>query len=237
MGRIIRELCAQHDCTISFIYDTHQEEYADLPEQSVLDRTDVLVEFTVPQAVLANVKLAAEKKTNMIIGTTGWYRDIEEVKSIVEGAGIGVLYAQNFSIGVQLFLKMVKYAATLVNAFPEYDISVHERHHNKKADAPSGTAFKIAETILKQVERKEVAYTANPDKVPNPSELYMSAERIGNVPGTHTVLIDGLVDSIELTHTARSREGLAIGALNAAHWIKNKQGLFTIEDMIDELDA
>lgn len=234
MGRIIHSLAESQGCTVSFIYDPHSEEHAAPPDAEAFAQTDVAVEFTVPESAVRNIALAAAHKTNIVVGTTGWYERMNEVRSIVETAGIGLLYAQNFSIGVQLFLRIVREAAALADRFDEYDIAVHEAHHNRKADAPSGTALRIGEEILAQVQRKKRLFTENPNKVPDPEELYVSSQRVGNVPGTHTVTLDGEVDTIEITHRARNRQGLALGALKAAKWIKNKHGLYTIEDMLHE---
>ena len=234
MGKEVERFAPTTGSTIVAIYDPKSEEYGVFPSTESWEKTDVIVEFTSPASVLQSVTLAAGEKKPIVIGTTGWYDHYDEVKAVVDTSGIGLLYAQNFSVGVQLFLRIVREAAIMINAYDEYDISMHERHHKHKADAPSGTAYRIAEEILRVHPRKKTIYIDNPDKKPVETELYVSAERVGNVTGTHSVLIDGVCDSIELTHTARNREGFALGALRAAEWLKGKTGIFTIEDMIDD---
>jgi 4-hydroxy-tetrahydrodipicolinate reductase len=236
MGKEIQRLASEQDTSLQWIYDSNNPQHDNRPNDTALSDTDVIIEFTIPDAVLENIRYACSVKKNIIVGTTGWYDKIDEVRGMVEAAGIGLFYAQNFSIGIQLFLRMIKHVAKLMDQFPEYDISLHERHHNRKADAPSGTALKIAHDILDSVERKTKIYVENPDKVPVPEELYVSSERVGNVPGTHIISMDSNADSIQLVHSARNREGFASGAVKAAHWIKGKTGMYSIEDMIDELN-
>jgi len=237
MGQEIVRLADTSKFEIVWIYDSHVNEYGAFPGNDAIGRTDVILDFTHPSSAKNNILRAVEWKKNIIVGTTGWYGEMEEIGGSVHQAGIGMLYAQNFSIGVHLFMSIVRMAAKALNRMEEYDICVHERHHRLKADSPSGTAYKLADIILQSIHRKTEVNVDNPDEVPSPSTLYLSSERVGSVPGTHSVFIDGNADSIELIHTARNREGLALGALTAAQWIHGKKGLYTIEDMIHELIA
>ena len=200
-----------------------------------LQHADVCIDFTHPDAVLANIKKAAELKKNIVVGTTGWYERLDAVKTLVDSSGIGLLYAPNFSLGVNLFLRIVKEAAQLIAPFDAYDAAGHEVHHNQKADIPSGTAIAIANTMLNALPQKKRACFGNEPFARDASLLHFSSLRCGSVPGTHTVTFSSPIDSITLTHEAHSREGFAIGALTAAEWLHGKKGLFTIDDLINTL--
>lgn len=183
-----------------------------------IQSADVCIDFSHPDVVLANIKMAAELKKNIVVGTTGWYEHLPDIKTLIEVKGTGFLYSPNFSIGIHLFMKIVSRAAELLNSHQEYDVGGCESHHNQKADAPSGTAKALTE-ILKNYY----------DKAQN---LQFSSIRCGHIPGTHTVLFDSPADSITLTHTARNREGFAQGAVCAAEWLHGKKGFYTLDDML-----
>lgn len=186
-----------------------------------LQQADLCMEFTHPESVLNNIRRVAELKKELIIGTTGWHDKIEQVQSIVRENQMGALYSPNFSIGVNLLLEILTHASKIMNGFEEYDVAGIECHHNKKKDSPSGTALEIARTIEEQIERI--------DQVP------FSALRCGSIPGTHTVLFDSPYDTISITHEARSREGFARGAVQAAEWLRGKKGLYTFADCMQEI--
>jgi 4-hydroxy-tetrahydrodipicolinate reductase len=193
---------------------------------------DVCIEFSHPDAVLKNIEILADLKKPIVVGTTGWYDKLDEVKEIVGKNQIGLIYSPNFSIGVHLFHKMVAHAAQIMQQFDLYDVGGIEMHHNQKADSPSGTALTLAQTILDHFPRKTKIVTELSDK-PKKEELHFASLRCGSIPGTHTVHFDSPVDSISLTHTARNREGFSRGAIMAGEWIINKQGLYTLNDMIN----
>ena len=156
-----------------------------------------------------------------MIGTTGWQKDYHEVEALVKDSRIGFLYSPNFSIGVALFLQLIEKANALIRPFKQYDVAGIETHHNKKVDAPSGTAKAIEEKMNATLE-EEIA------------PLKFSSVRVGSVPGIHTLVFDSQEDTITLTHTARSREGFASGALIAANWLHGKKGIYTLNDMLQE---
>jgi 4-hydroxy-tetrahydrodipicolinate reductase len=199
------------------------------------DSFDVAIDFTTPEAAVQNIKWLARHGKQIVVGTTGWYAQKDDVQKIVAQQGIGLVYSPNFTIGVYLFLRIVRAAAQEYQAFPEFDIAVRETHHAQKVDAPSGTALRIGETILNEWHRKRQVFTgALSGKLPADA-LQISSARLGTVAGEHTVTIDSASDSIALTHTAKNRSGFATGALRAAAWIQGKKGLFTMDDMMNDL--
>lgn len=208
--------------------------YRELTADILMD-CDVCIEFTLPEAVLNNIKHIAEAGKPMVIGTTGWYNQLDNVRQWVNAANTALIYAPNFSLGVNLFYKMVACAADIINKFDNYDISGLEIHHNKKADSPSGTAKKIVEILLKRIDRKKAAFYNKLDRRIESDELHFASIRCGAVPGMHKVLFDSEADSIELSHTARNRVGFAFGSVLAAEWIVSRKGTFTIDDFLEDL--
>ena len=196
---------------------------------------DVCVDFTHPDSVIDNVEKISKFRKNIVVGTTGWYNNMDEVKKIVKNAKIGLIWSGNFSIGVNIYFRVIESAARVINKFSDYDLFVHEFHHNKKADSPSGTAVMIGKILVDNIERKKKIVTEELKRKIDPDELHISSTRCGTIPGTHTVGFDSSADTIELTHTARSREGFALGAVTAAQWIQGKKGFYDINDMMKSI--
>jgi 4-hydroxy-tetrahydrodipicolinate reductase len=232
MGQEVERLALQKGHQIARIFTEAQP----LRERDPLTDMDILIDFSVPAAVPQNVRAAAQAHMNILEGTTGWYEHLDQIKKLVRDSQIGLLYAPNFSLGVQLFFRIVVHAGRLFNRFSDYDLWVHEIHHHQKLDSPSGTALALGKLLLNTVERKRELLTERPTKIA-PQQLQISSTRVGSVPGTHIVGFDSLSDSLELTHTARNRSGFALGALAAAEWLvnKNKKGCFTMDDFLDEI--
>jgi 4-hydroxy-tetrahydrodipicolinate reductase len=210
------------------------------------ENVDVAVEFSRPDTAPGNIMALARRGIAVVSGTTGWYGRMDEVKRAVEAAGTAFLWASNFSLGVNLFYRIAWYAAELADGFPEYDVAACETHHNKKADSPSGTAKTLVEGVLSRMGRKKRAVYHLPDRPPSPDELHCSSLRIGSMPGVHSLIFDSAADTIEITHSARNREGLAAGALTAAQWLVNcpgpgqaagrlRRGIFTMDDVLAEM--
>lgn len=232
MGRIVASLAAPNHTITSIIDPTAPEATHRNIDATSLQNTDVIIDFSHPSAVLSNIGLVAPFKKNIVMGTTGWYNQLEAVRQIVTQHDIGFLYSSNFSIGVQLFLKMVERAGELFNAFPQYDVFAHEFHHRQKADSPSGTALSVGKALLKTMPRKrEILSDTSHEKIA-PERLHLTSTRGGFVPGTHEVYFDSEADTVEIRHTARSRAGFAAGALRAAEWLNGKKGFFTMEDFL-----
>ncbi len=193
----------------------------------------MLHRVSTPLSVIDNVEFLTSKGINIVCGTTGWYRKTDEVKAIIKKYDTGFIYASNFSLGVNLFFQIVKNAAKLINNYGQYDITMEETHHTQKLDKPSGTAVRIAEYLLGEIERKD---KMTGDKVnPDDNELNIVSKRIENIVGNHKVTFDSSADSIIMEHNAKSRRGFAEGAFIAAKFIHNKKGFFKFEDIFNNL--
>lgn len=206
----------------------------DLLSPETLGGAEVAVEFTVPGAARATLVGLARAGVPTVTGTTGWYEHLEEVRTAVEEAGTGLVYAPNFSVGVALFRRWVRLAARELDGLPEYDVALHEVHHTGKVDAPSGTARLLAETAVEELARKEGWALGPPEGAPDPRTLWVTSARVGKVPGTHELVVDGPDDQLVLRHEARTRRGFARGALLAAEWILGRTGVHTLDDVLDE---
>lgn len=202
--------------------------------KEALDAADVLIHFATPETLLRHVNQARDAKKNIVIGTTGWQNDFPTIRSLIVSAGIGMVYASNFSVSIAIFNELVKHAGRLFNGLNQYDAAIHEIHHKDKMDAPSGTALTLAHALMETFRRKKHVLAGNPSGKIKPEQLHVTSTRTGAVVGTHRVTFDSTADSIELTHEAKNRSAFAFGALLAAEWIKGKQGVFTFDDVIAE---
>ncbi|MEJ5244965.1 MAG: 4-hydroxy-tetrahydrodipicolinate reductase [Bacteroidota bacterium] len=196
---------------------------------------DVAIDFSIGRAVYDNACILARNGKNFVIGATGWYDSLELVTNIVKKYDVGMLWSPNFSIGMNIFMKIVQVASKLINLAPGYDIFIVETHHKRKKDAPSGTAISLGEIILREFKHKDQLLFGNPEGAILPEMLQISSIRAGDYLGKHTVTIDSPVDTIELTHNAKNREGFAAGALLAASWIQGKKGVFKFDDILDQI--
>jgi len=235
MGQIIKQLALENGHEIVSTIDPVEKsaKFKELNEEA-LCCADVVIDFTVPGIVLQNIDKYVKYGINAVIGTTGWYEHLEEVKEKVSKSEIGLIWSGNFSIGVNLFFRIIKQSAGLISNFTLYDVMGYEIHHNRKKDSPSGTMNMIGKILLENIKNKKKLITEKLDRKISEEEIHLASIRGGNVPGTHVVAFDSEVDTIELKHTARSRKGLAVGALKAAEWINNKKGFYSIEDMMIE---
>jgi 4-hydroxy-tetrahydrodipicolinate reductase len=233
MGKKIEEIAVSHNLTVTSVIDPHEKGagFKTLTSESV-EEADVCIDFSLPGEVVNNVTTLSRLNKNIVIGTTGWYQNIDVVKKLVEENNNGLIYAGNFSLGMNLFYKIVEFSSKLFNEFSEYDVAGLEMHHNKKADSPSGTAKELSNILINNITRKERSIFDRPTEKIDPAELQFSSVRCGQLPGTHKIIFDSMPDTIELTHTARSRDGFAHGALLAAEWIFGKKGFFTFDDLI-----
>ena len=205
------------------------------PSEKDLSGIDVGIHFAHPSSVKDAVATWTGFRKHLVIGTTGWSSSFGEIRKLVEKAETGLIYGANFSPGVHLFTRIVKQTASLIDRFPEYDVALHETHHAQKADSPSGTALMLGDILLEGIRRKsEILAGPSPTRIA-PHQLHVGSQRVGAVVGTHTVLLDSLADSIELTHCAKNRIGFALGSLLAAEWIKARTGVYTVEDMMKDL--
>ena len=243
MGRIIEQIARSEGHTITAVVDPFA---ADAPNgvqlcktiaDAALDSADAAIEFTQPSTAAANIIALAQRKIPTVTGTTGWHERMGEVRRAVEEADCALLWSSNFSIGVNLFYRIAWYASELANNFPEYDVGGFEAHHNKKLDSPCGTAKILAEGVLSKIERKKKIIWETLDRKPEPDEIHFPSLRMGSVPGQHSLFFDSPADTIEITHTARSREGFASGAVRAALWLtsQKRRGVFTIDEMLKDI--
>jgi 4-hydroxy-tetrahydrodipicolinate reductase len=226
MGHEIEKICRERGHNIVCTIDAGEESKFDSQE---FKNADVAIEFSSPQSALSNYKRAFAANVPVVSGTTGWLDNIDEVKQACQEEGQTFFYASNFSLGVNILFAVNKYLANIMNDFPEYNVHVDETHHIHKLDAPSGTAITIAEGILESVERKKQWKL---DEQKSDDELQINAFREGEVPGIHTIKYESEVDTIELTHDAKSRKGFALGAVVAAEFTANKKGFLGMKDLL-----
>ncbi len=210
MGRLVAQLAPDYGFEAALKLDEYNNANYEGVTAENFRGIDVAVDFSIPAAVAENVRRIAALGVNIVVGTTGWQEQAEPVREAVEGNGIGLVWSPNFSIGVNIFMRLVAEAARLVAQEPEYGAWGWEIHHSTKKDAPSGTMLKLVEKM------RQAGYTGAVD---------VSANRAGRHPGTHEIGFDSGADTITLRHSARNREGFAHGALRAADWIIGKKGM------------
>jgi len=226
MGHAIERIAAERGHNIVLRITTANKQ--DMTPAN-LRQADVAIEFTNPGAALANVRQCLEAGVSTVCGTTGWNEGFPEAEAKAIETGTAFLQASNFSIGVNIFFEVNKLLASLMNNQPEYSVSVEETHHTQKKDAPSGTAITLAEQIMYYLKRKKQWVLG---AIKDDSSLPISAHRIENVLGTHKVTYSSTIDTIEITHTAHSRDGFAKGAVLAAEFISGKHGVFSMKDVL-----
>lgn len=226
MGREIERIARDRGHEIVATIDMNEEEKFHSDE---FKSADVAIEFTSPASAFQNYMHAFQAGVPVVSGTTGWLDRIDQIKEACEKEGKTFFYASNFSLGVNLFFALNNYLAGLMNRFTDYDARIEETHHIHKLDAPSGTAITLAEGILERVERKK-EWSLDKKEA---DTLHIESFREGEVPGIHTVVYESPVDSIRLTHDAKSREGFALGAVLAAEFTKGKKGFLGMEDLLN----
>lgn len=217
MGRLIEQLAPEYGFEVGPKLDEYNNAaFAGITAEN-FSGVDVAVEFTTPEAAVGNIERIAGLGVNLVVGTTGWYDKLDYVRGVVERAGIGLVWSPNFSVGMNMFSRLVAEAARLLAGQEDYDAWGWEIHHAAKKDAPSGTLLKLVN------EMRQAGYTR---------PVSISSNRAGRHPGTHEIGFDSAADTITLRHTARSREGLARGALKAAQWIVGKRGFFEFSEVL-----
>lgn len=226
MGKTIERIALQRGHEIVSVIDVDN---LDDFESDAFKSADIAIEFTVPQVALRNYRRAFASGVAVVSGTTGWIEELPALKKEIEEGGKTLFWSSNFSLGANVFMAVNKYLATIMNKFPNYNVEMTEVHHTQKLDAPSGTAITLAEDILEKLDRKTVWVKETEAK---PEEMAIKSIREGQVPGIHTIRYESEVDSIEITHDAKSREGLALGAVVAAEFTAGKKGFLGMEDML-----
>ena len=222
MGKEIEKISIERGHSISVIIDKEDDVKS-------LIGSDVAINFSTPSSAVSNIKLALYSSIPIISGTTGWLENYNEIVEYSKNTKTSFMYASNYSLGVNLFFELNKKLTSLLNKHYQYKIALQEIHHTEKIDKPSGTALTLAQDIIKGTNYKDWSFKNNTDKT-----IKMESVRENNVPGTHKVKYDSEIDSIEITHTAHSRKGFALGAVVAAEWIIDKKGVFNMTDMIND---
>ncbi|WP_367864410.1 4-hydroxy-tetrahydrodipicolinate reductase [Pedobacter sp. WC2423] len=234
MGQIIERFAIERGHEVVLKIGTDQ--LADLTVSN-LRKADVAIDFSTPDAAINNIYTCFDANVPIVVGTTGWYGQLQEIKDECLRRNNTLLYGSNFSIGVNLFFHINEVLAKVMNNYPVYEVQVEEIHHTQKLDSPSGTAMTLAEGIIENMDRKSEwvnELDGNPAiEVLKQEQVLIASQRIENIPGTHTVIYSSEVDEIELKHTAHSRAGFALGAVVAAEWLQNKQGFYNISDIFN----
>lgn len=229
MGKEIERIAIERGHSIPLIIDVINK--SDLNAENMKSlKIDVAIEFTVPETAIYNYKVCFEAGVPVVTGTTGWIAKYDEIKDYCNQNGKGFFWASNFSLGVNLFFELNKYLAKLMNPHAEYDCAMEEIHHTQKLDAPSGTAITLAEGLIANNKRKK-QWKLN--TIQNKEDFQIVSKRLGTVPGTHTITYDSIVDSIEITHTAKGRTGFALGSVIAAEFMKGKKAVFGMSDLLN----
>jgi 4-hydroxy-tetrahydrodipicolinate reductase len=220
MGKVIEKFALQRGHQI-VLKKSSNDSFDNLQE------ADVAIDFSVPMAAVSNITQCINTNIPVVSGTTGWLEAYDDMVALCKEKQGAFLYGSNFSLGVNLFFELNDYLAKLMSRFDEYTIQLEEIHHTQKLDKPSGTAITLANTIIDNTQ-----YTSWTLDNPNPNQLIIDAQRVENVPGTHSIFYNSTVDTIEIKHTAHSRDGFALGAVIAAEWLYGKKGIFTMRDVL-----
>ncbi|SFS70291.1 4-hydroxy-tetrahydrodipicolinate reductase [Lutibacter maritimus] len=221
MGKTIEQIALQRGHTIVLKVDENTESYD-------INKADIAIDFSIPVVAFNNISNCLNNNVPVVSGTTGWLNKFNNAKELCQQKNGGFIYASNFSLGVNIFFELNEYLAKMMRNLKQYQISMEEIHHTKKLDAPSGTAITLAEGIIKNSDKESWALTVTN----NTTEIPIVAKRIDDVPGTHSVEYKSDVDTIDIKHTAHSRDGFALGAVIAAEWLVDKKGVFTMKDVL-----
>lgn len=225
MGKMIEDIALLRNHNIAHVIDK-EEDWDNLDVKEI----DVAIDFSSPYTVVDNIVACFNRNIPIVVGTTGWYGRLNEFRDLANQEQKGLFVASNFSIGMSIFNKINEQLAILMNAQTSYDVSIEEIHHVHKLDAPSGTAITLAETIIDNLDRKTSWELDCQDEKPN--VINVTAQRIGEVSGTHSVTYSSEVDDIIITHQAHNRKGFALGAVLAAEFMKGKTGFYGMKDLI-----
>lgn len=226
MGKTIEGIAENRGHKIVLKVDDDIENH-DLSGQDI----DVAIDFSVPKAAFKNITTCFKNNIPVVSGTTGWLDDYEKAREICKKENSAFIYASNFSLGVNVFFELNKKLAGMMQGLEDYSVKIEEIHHIQKLDAPSGTAITLAQQILEKNSKLKGWQLEDAEE----DEIPINAKREENVPGTHTVTYESSIDKIEIVHTAKSREGFALGAVVAAEYLKDRTGIFTMKDVLSNL--
>ncbi|MCM1293065.1 MAG: 4-hydroxy-tetrahydrodipicolinate reductase [Bacteroides sp.] len=229
MGHAIENIARQRGHEIVAIID--QDNIDDI-DSDAFRSADVAIEFTTPASAFDNYLRAFRQGVKVVSGSTGWTSRMPEIEEICARDGATFFWTSNFSIGVNIFFALNKYLAAMMSGFPQYHPSMNEIHHIHKLDHPSGTAVSLASGIIAENERIESWTESMPD---SSEQMQITHQRIGETPGTHSITWDSDVDSITITHEAKSRMGFALGAVTAAEWVASQKGFLTMDMLMHRI--
>jgi 4-hydroxy-tetrahydrodipicolinate reductase len=218
MGKTIAQLAPQRGFEVRLVLDIAENRSGGGITRQNFQGIDAALDFTTPDAAVDNIRRVAALGCNLVVGTTGWHDRLDDVRRSIESAGVGMVYAANFSIGVNLFYRAARAAAEIFAAFPMFEPYLTEAHHHTKKDAPSGTALELKRQVQPFLKGREIP---------------VASIRAGYIPGTHEFGFDSEGDTVLLRHAARSRQGFAEGALYAARWVVGKRGLFSFAEVLE----
>jgi len=227
MGKEIEKIACDRNHKIGMIIDIENQQNFTIEN---LKNCNVAIDFSIPSSAFDNIIRCFEAATPIVSGTTGWLDQYDEVIRICKEKNGTFFYASNYSLGVNIFFNINRKLANIMNKFDQYDVFMEETHHTQKLDAPSGTAISLAKDIMEEIDRK--TKWELDENQSDPEILKIKAHRIENVPGIHTIKYDSAVDYIEMKHSAKNRQGLALGAVLAAEFIQDKKGIFNMNDML-----
>ena len=193
-----------------------------------LENADIAIDFSIPSAAISNISECINSGIPIVSGTTGWLENYNEMVALCNEKNAAFIYGSNFSLGVNLFFELNDYLSKIMSQFNQYNVSMEEIHHTQKLDKPSGTAISLANAIINNTDKNNWSI-----ENPNADDVFIDAKRVDSVPGTHSVFYTSNEDTIEIKHTAHSREGFAFGALIAAEWLIGKKGVFTMKDVLN----
>ena len=231
MGKEIERLANERGWSINLRIDIDTPPVTKAQRENV----DVVIHYASAKDIINDLTPWAEAHKQIVVGTTGWQNQLQNIEALVTKNQIGLIYASNFSLGVNIFFHLIKTAAQMMDKFEDYDAFIQEIHHKNKIDSPSGTALTMGQIVLEHLRRKKELLNETSHTKIRPEQLHISSTRSGLVVGTHTLAFDSAADTIELKHTAKDRSGMALGTLFAAEWILSKKGLFTIDDAFQDL--
>lgn len=234
MGRLIEQFALNRGHEIVLKISSQQ---FDQLNTSNLQQADLAIDFSAPHVALDHIDACFKANVPLVMGTTGWYNQLSQIRQACQNQQQTLLYGSNFSVGVNLFYHFNKILAKFMQSYTQYDVQIEEIHHTQKLDSPSGTAITIAEGVLGQIDRKKSwvnQIVGQPMiQMHQADELLIESYRIDETPGTHTVIYSSEIDNIELKHIAHNRNGFALGAVLAAEWLLGKQGFYSIEQVFD----
>jgi 4-hydroxy-tetrahydrodipicolinate reductase len=228
MGQLIGQLAESrgHQLIAKINIDNRQELALLDPRQ-----IDIAIEFSQPEGAVENIKWALQRNIPILSGTTGWLENKSEIEKMTQETNGTFFYASNYSIGVNVFFKVNQFLAKLINESGGYKASIEEIHHTAKKDAPSGTAITLAEGIIESIDSIQKWHLSD-NQTNNEQSLAITSKRIDPAPGTHIIRFQSEIDTIEISHTAHSREGFALGAILVAEWIQGKKGVLSMDDFL-----